>query len=36
MRTHEPAVVAAARDRDPSAEPGAATLGVIRAWKDSL
>ena len=34
MRTREPAVVAAARKRDPAALPGATTLGVIRAWKD--
>ncbi|MEJ2534220.1 MAG: hydroxyacylglutathione hydrolase [Gammaproteobacteria bacterium] len=36
LRTREPAVVAAARKREPATEPGAATLGVIRAWKDSL
>lgn len=36
MRTREPAVVAAARGRDPEARPGASTMGVIRAWKDSL
>ncbi len=34
MRTREPAVVAAARRRDPEATPGASTMGVIRAWKD--
>jgi len=34
MRSREPAVVAAARKRDPAALPGATTLGVIRAWKD--
>jgi len=36
LRTREPAVVEAARARDPGAEPGAGTLGVIRAWKDSF
>jgi hydroxyacylglutathione hydrolase len=34
LRSREPAVVAAARQRDPQAAPGASTLGVIRAWKD--
>lgn len=36
LRTREASVVAAARARDPGAEPGAATLAVIRAWKDSF
>lgn len=36
LRTREPAVVAAAQKRDPKAEPGASTLAVIRAWKDSF
>jgi len=35
MRTREETVVAAARKRDSLARPGASTLGVIRAWKDS-
>ena len=34
LRTREEAVVAAARALEPGAEPGAAVLGVIRAWKD--
>lgn len=34
MRTREDAVVAAARKRDPNAQPGASTMAVIRAWKD--
>jgi hydroxyacylglutathione hydrolase len=34
MRSREAAVVAAARRHEASAEPGASTLGVIRAWKD--
>jgi hydroxyacylglutathione hydrolase len=34
LRTREPAVVRAARQRNPSAEPGASTLAEIRAWKD--
>ena len=34
LRTRQPAVVAAARKRNPNAEPGASTLAVIRAWKD--
>jgi hydroxyacylglutathione hydrolase len=36
MRTREPSVVAAAAAREPGVEPGAATLAVIRAWKDSF
>jgi len=36
LRTRHPAVVAAAQKRKPDAEPGAATLAVIRAWKDSF
>ncbi len=36
MRTHEESVVSAAREFDPSAQPGASTMGAIRAWKDSL
>lgn len=36
LRSRHPAVVAAARKRDPAAEPGASTLAVIRAWKDSF
>jgi len=36
LRTREPAVVAAARTRDPGAKPGASTLAVIRAWKDTF
>lgn len=35
LRTREAGVVEAARQRDPGAEPGASTLAVIRAWKDS-
>ena len=35
MRSREATVVRAARKIDPAAEPGAATLGVIRAWKDA-
>lgn len=35
MRSRQPAVVAAARSRDPAAQPGTSTLGVIRAWKDA-
>ncbi len=34
LRTRAPAVVAAARQRSPDVEPGAGTMGVIRAWKD--
>lgn len=36
LRTRQPAVVAAAREREPGAAPGASTLGVIRAWKDGF
>jgi hydroxyacylglutathione hydrolase len=36
LRSREPDVVSAARRRDPEAEPGASTLGVIRAWKDAF
>jgi hydroxyacylglutathione hydrolase len=36
MRTREPGVVEAARQRKPDASPGAGVLGVIRAWKDSF
>jgi hydroxyacylglutathione hydrolase len=36
LRSREPEVVSAARRRDPEAEPGASTLGVIRAWKDAF
>lgn len=36
MRTRQAAVVAAARKRNPDATPGASTLAVIRAWKDSF
>ncbi len=36
MRTRQADVVAAAQKRDPKAEPGASTLAVIRAWKDSF
>jgi len=36
MRTRVDSVVQAARRIEPSAEPGAAVLGVIRRWKDSL
>jgi len=34
LRSREKAVVQAAREHDPSAIPGAHTLGVIRRWKD--
>ena len=38
MRSREPSVVAAARERapnrDPQAAPGAEVLGIIRSWKD--
>lgn len=34
LRTREPAVVEAARQRDPDASAGAATMAVIRDWKD--
>ena len=36
LRSREASVVDAARRRDPGAEPGAATLAVIRAWKDGF
>jgi hydroxyacylglutathione hydrolase len=36
LRTREPAVIAAARQRNPQAEAGASTLAEIRAWKDSF
>jgi len=36
LRTRCPGVVAAARKHNPAAEPGAATLAVIRNWKDSF
>jgi hydroxyacylglutathione hydrolase len=36
LRTRCPSVVEAARNRHPAAEPGAATLAVIRSWKDSF
>ena len=36
LRTRQPSVVAAAGKRDPKAQPGATTLAVIRAWKDSF
>ena len=36
LRTREPAVVAAARGREPGVRPGAETLAVIRAWKDGF
>lgn len=36
LRTREDPVVAAAHQIDPSAEPGAEVLGVIRSWKDSI
>jgi len=35
MRSRAAPVVRAARKIDPTASPGAATLGVIRAWKDA-
>jgi hydroxyacylglutathione hydrolase len=35
LRTREPAVIAAARQRNPAATAGASTLAVIRAWKDA-
>jgi hydroxyacylglutathione hydrolase len=34
LRTRQDPVVAAARKLDPQAAPGAATMAVIRAWKD--
>lgn len=36
LRTREAPVIEAARQRDASAESGASTLAVIRAWKDSF
>ena len=36
LRTREAAVIQAARQRDPTAESGASTLAVIRAWKDNF
>jgi hydroxyacylglutathione hydrolase len=36
LRSREPAVVRAARRRNPKAGPGAGTLAEIRAWKDSF
>jgi hydroxyacylglutathione hydrolase len=36
LRCRQPAVVAAAQKRSPDTEPGASTLAVIRAWKDSF
>ena len=36
LRSRAPAVVRAARQRNPQATPGASTLGVIRAWKDTF
>jgi hydroxyacylglutathione hydrolase len=36
LRTRHPAVVAAAQNRNADVEPGAGTLAVIRAWKDSF
>jgi hydroxyacylglutathione hydrolase len=36
LRTRHEAVVESARRRDPRARPGASTLAVIRAWKDSF
>jgi hydroxyacylglutathione hydrolase len=35
LRSREPAVVAAARARQSTAEPGASAFAVIRAWKDA-
>jgi hydroxyacylglutathione hydrolase len=35
LRCREETVVSAARKRDPTASPGASTLGVIRQWKDN-
>ena len=35
LRSRTESVVEAAQKRDPSAAPGASTLGVIRQWKDS-
>jgi hydroxyacylglutathione hydrolase len=36
LRSRAPTVVRAARQRDPQAGPGASTLAVIRAWKDTF
>lgn len=36
LRTRETAVIEAARQHDPDADPGASTLAAIRAWKDSF
>lgn len=36
MRTRVNSVVTAARRHEPGAQPGASTMGVIRAWKDSM
>jgi hydroxyacylglutathione hydrolase len=36
LRTREPSVIAAARQRNAAAQPGASTLAVIRAWKDAF
>jgi len=36
LRSREPAVVRAARKRNPKATPGASTLAEIRAWKDAF
>ena len=36
LRCRQPTVVSAAQKRSPNAEPGASTLAVIRAWKDSF
>ena len=36
LRCRQATVVDAARKRDPKAKPGASTLAVIRAWKDSF
>lgn len=35
LRSRQPAIVAAAKTRNPAAEPGESTLATIRAWKDS-
>ncbi|MFN2164706.1 MAG: hydroxyacylglutathione hydrolase, partial [Anaerolineae bacterium] len=36
LRSRQPAVVRAAKARNPGAEPGASTLAEIRAWKDAF
>lgn len=36
LRSRQAPVVAAARKRNPEAEPGASTLATIRSWKDSF